>query len=160
MLFRSSGAGVLPQFDEQFLIRGVGLIQNLDDIRSIVLKERNGVPVYMKDVAEVKLGHEVRVGSLVKNGVTESTGAIVMMIRGGNAKEVVTRIKAKVDEINQKKLLPGGLQIKSFYDRSKLVDSALFTVVKVLIEGVILVIAILFLFLGDVRSSLIVVMTL
>ncbi|MEY4148770.1 MAG: Cation efflux system protein CzcA [Pseudomonadota bacterium] len=156
----NSGAGVLPQFDEQFLIRGVGLIQSLDDIRSIVLKERNGVPVYMKDVAEVKLGHEVRVGSLVKNGNTESVGAIVMMIRGGNAKEVVTRIKTKVDEINQKQLLPGGLQIKSFYDRSKLVDSALFTVVKVLIEGVILVIAILFLFLGDVRSSLIVVMTL
>jgi cobalt-zinc-cadmium resistance protein CzcA len=156
----NSGAGVLPQFDEQFLIRGVGLIQSLDDIRSIVLKERNGVPVFMKDVAEVKLGHEVRVGSLVKNGDTESVGAIVMMIRGGNAKEVVTRIKTRVDEINQKQLLPGGLQIKSFYDRSKLVDSALFTVVKVLIEGVILVIAILFLFLGDVRSSLIVVMTL
>jgi cobalt-zinc-cadmium resistance protein CzcA len=87
-------------------------------------------------------------------------GAIVMMIRGGNAKEVVTRIKTKVNEINEKKLLPGGLQIKSFYDRSQLVDSALFTVVKVLIEGVILVIGILFLFLGDVRSSLIVVMTL
>jgi cobalt-zinc-cadmium resistance protein CzcA len=156
----NSGAGVLPQFDEQFLIRGVGLIKNLDDIRSIVLKERNGVPVYMKDVAEVKLGHEVRVGSLIKNGDTESVGAIVMMLRGGNAKEVVTRIKAKVMEINEKKLLPGGLQIKPFYDRSKLVDSALFTVVKVLIEGVILVIGILFLFLGDVRSSLIVVMTL
>lgn len=101
----NSGAGVLPQFDEQFLIRGVGLIQSLDDIRSIVLKERNGVPVYMKDVAEVKLGHEVRVGSLVKNGDTESVGAIVMMIRGGNAKEVVTRIKTKVDEINKKQLL-------------------------------------------------------
>jgi len=156
----NTGAGVLPQFDEQFLIRGVGLIKNLDDIRSIVLKERNGVPVYMKDVAEVKLGHEVRVGSLVKNGDTESVGAIVMMLRGGNAKEVVTRIKTKVKEINEKKLLPGGLQIKPFYDRSELVDSALFTVVKVLIEGVILVIGILFLFLGDVRSSLIVVMTL
>ena len=156
----NSGAGVLPQFDEQFLIRGVGLIKNLNDIRTIVLKERNGVPVYMKDVAEVKLGHEVRVGSLVKNGDTESAGAIVMMIRGGNAKEVVSRVKTKINEINQKKLLPGGLQIKAFYDRSQLVDSALFTVSKVLIEGVILVIAILFLFLGDVRSSLIVVVTL
>jgi cobalt-zinc-cadmium resistance protein CzcA len=156
----NTGAGVLPQFDEQFLIRGVGLIKNLDDIRSIVLKERNGIPVYMKDVAEVRLGHEVRVGSLVKNGDTESVGAIVMMLRGGNAKEVVSRVKTKVNEINEKKLLPGGLQIKSFYDRSVLVDSALLTVVKVLIEGVILVIGILFVFLGDVRSSLIVVMTL
>ena len=68
----NSGAGVLPQYEEQYLIRGVGLIQHLDDIRAIVLKERNGVPVYMRDVAEVKLGHEVRVGSLIKNGDTEA----------------------------------------------------------------------------------------
>jgi cobalt-zinc-cadmium resistance protein CzcA len=83
-----------------------------------------------------------------------------MMMRGGNAKEVVSRIKARVKEINEKKMLPGNLEIKPFYDRSELVDAALLTVIKVLIEGAILVIAILFLFLGDVRSSLIVVMTL
>ena len=156
----NSGAGVLPQYEEQYLIRGVGLIQHLDDIRAIVLKERNGVPVYMRDVAEVKLGHEVRVGSLIKNGDTEAVGGVVMMMRGGNAKEVVSRIKARVKEINEKKMLPGNLEIKPFYDRSELVDAALLTVIKVLIEGVILVIAILFLFLGDVRSSLIVVVTL
>jgi len=156
----NSGGGILPRNAEQYLIRGVGLIQNLDDIRNIVLKEQEGVPVYMRDVAEVQLGHEVRVGALIKNGDTESVGGIVMMMRGGNAKEVVSRIKARVKEINQKGILPGGLQIIPFYDRSELVDAALHTVTKVLIEGVLLVIVILFLFLGDVRSSLIVVATL
>ena len=156
----NSGGGVLPHYAEQYLIRGVGLIQGLADIENIVLKERNGVPVYMRDVAEVKLGSEVRVGALLKNGNTESVGGIVMMIKGGNAKEVVSRIKGRVDEVNTKGILPGGLQITPFYDRSELVDAALYTVVKVLIEGIILVIVILFLFLGDVRSSLIVVGTL
>ncbi len=156
----NSGGGVLPHYAEQYLIRGVGLIQGLADIENIVLKERNGVPVYMRDVAEVKLGSEVRVGALLKNGDTESVGGVVMMIKGGNAKEVVSRIKARVDEVNVKGILPGGLQITPFYDRSELVDAALYTVVKVLIEGIILVIVILFLFLGDVRSSLIVVGTL
>lgn len=156
----NSGGGILPHYAEQYLIRGVGLIQNLDDIRSIVLKEQNGVPVYMRDVAEVQIGHEVRVGALIKNGDTESVGGIVMMMRAGNAKEVVSRIKERVAEVNAKGMLPGGLQITPFYDRSELVDAALHTVVKVLIEGIILVIVILFLFLGDVRSSLIVVGTL
>lgn len=156
----NSGGGVLPRFAEQYLIRGVGLISNLDDIRNIVLKEEGGVPVYMRDVAEVNIGHEVRVGAVVKNGDTESVGGVVMMMRGGNAKEVVSRIKARVKEINEKGMLPGGLQIVPYYDRSELVDAALHTVTKVLIEGILLVVIILFLFLGDVRSSLIVVGTL
>jgi len=156
----NSGGGILPHYSEQYLIRGVGLIQNLNDIGNIVLKEQGGVPVFMRDVAEVKLGNEERVGALLKNGETESVGGIVMMIKGGNAKEVVGRIKAKVKEVNEKGVLPGSLQITPFYDRSELVDAALSTVVKVLIEGVILVVIILFLFLGDVRSSLIVVGTL
>jgi len=156
----NSGGGILPHYAEQYLIRGVGLIQNLDDIRNIILKEKNGVPVYMRDVAEVRLGNEVRVGALVKNGDTESVGGVVMMMRGGNAKEVVSRIKQRVAEINDKGMLPGNLQIVPFYDRSELVDAALHTVSKVLVEGIVLVIVILFLFLGDVRSSLIVVGTL
>lgn len=156
----NSGGGVLPHFAEQYLIRGVGLIESLDDIRSIVLKEQNGVPVYMRDVSEVKVGHEVRVGAVLKNGYTESVGGIVIMMRGGNAKEVVSRIKERVDEINSKGMLPYDLQIVPYYDRSELVDAALFTVSKVLVEGIILVILILFLFLGDVRSSIIVVATL
>ncbi|OAM51542.1 cytochrome-c peroxidase [Methylovorus sp. MM2] len=156
----NSGGGILRHYSEQYLIRGVGLVKSVADIRNIVLKEQDGVPVYMRDVAEVVIGNEVRVGALIKNGDTESVGGIVMMIRGGNAKEVVGRIKTRVKEVNEQGMLPSGLKIVPFYDRSELVDAALNTVVKVLIEGIILVVIILFLFLGDVRSSLIVVGTL
>ncbi|MDD2884947.1 MAG: efflux RND transporter permease subunit [Dechloromonas sp.] len=156
----NAGGGVLPQYAEQYLIRGVGLVRGLDDLRSIVLKERDGVPVYVGDVAEVQIGHEVRQGAVVKNGTTEAVGGIVMMIAGGNAKEVVSRIKSRVDEINRQGMLPDGLKIVPYYDRSELVDAALWTVTKVLMEGVFLVVVVLFLFLGDVRSSLIVVGTL
>jgi heavy metal efflux system protein len=156
----NSGGGVLPHYAEQYLIRGIGLVNNVEDIRSIVLKERDGVPVLVRDVAEVSIGHEVRYGALLKNGVTESVGGVVMMIRAGNAKEIVSRIKDRVQEINDKGMLPDGLQIVPYYDRSELVDAALDTVVKVLIEGVLLVIIVLYLFLGDVRSSLVVVASL
>lgn len=156
----NSGGGILPHYAEQYLIRGVGLIENLDDIRNIVLTESNGTPVYIRDVAQVTMGHEVRYGALVKNGVTESVGGIVMMMRGGNAKEVVSRIKDRVAEINKAGMLPDGLQIVPYYDRSELVDAALWTVAKVLLEGVALVVVILLVFLGDIRSSVIVVATL
>ena len=156
----NAGGGVLPHYAEQYLIRGVGLIRSLDDIGTIVLKEVGGTPVYLRDVAEVRIGTAVRAGSVVKNGVTESVGGVVMMIRAGNAKEIVSRIKQRVEEINAKGMLPDGLQIVPYYDRSELVDAALETVVKVLLEGVLLVVVVLFLFLGDVRSSLIVVATL
>ena len=156
----NSSGGVLPAFAEQFLIRGTGLIASLDDIRNIMLKEVRGTPVYVKDVAEVRFGTEVRQGALIKNGETEAAGGIMMMIRGGNAREVVTRIKAKVEEINSKQMLPGGLQVVPFYDRTDLVNAAMATVAKVLAEGVILVIIILLIFLGDLRSSIIVVATL
>lgn len=156
----NSGGGVLPHYAEQYLIRGIGLIKNLDDIGSIILKEQDGVPVLVRDVAEISIGHEVRYGALVKNGITESVGGIVMMIRAGNAKEVVANIKQRVEQINEQGILPDGLKIKPYYDRSELVDAALTTVVKVLIEGVLMVIIVLYLFLGDVRSSLVVVSSL
>ncbi len=156
----NSGGGVLPHYAEQYLIRGVGLVRDLDDIRSIVLKEKDGVPVYIRDVATVDLGHAVREGALVKNGVTESVGGVVMMLAGGNAKQIVSRIQERVKEINDKEMLPGGLKIVPYYDRSELVDAALWTVTKVLIEGVFLVVVVLLLFLGDLRSSIIVVATL
>lgn len=156
----NSGGGVLPQFAEQYLIRGVGLVHDLNDLKNIVLKEKDGTPVYLRDVAEITIGHDVRQGAIIKNGVTESVGGVVMMIAGGNAKAVVSRIKARVEEINRREMLPGGLKVVPYYDRSELVDAALWTVSKVLLEGVVLVVVVLFLFLGDVRSSLIVVATL
>ena len=156
----NSSGGVLTSHAEQYLIRGTGLIASLDDIRNIMLKEVRGTPVYVKDVAEVAFGTEVRQGALIKNGETEAAGGIMLMIRGGNAREVVTRIKSKVDEINGKQMLPGGLLIVPFYDRTDLVNAAMATVAKVLAEGVLLVVVILVVFLGDLRSSIIVVATL
>lgn len=156
----NAGGGVLPQNAEQYLIRGVGLVKDLDDIRLIVVKEVEGTPVYIRDVAEVAFGHAVRVGAVVKNGTTEAVGGVVMMMAGGNAKAVVSDIKKKVADINDNNMLPGGLKIEAYYDRSELVDAALATVIKVLIEGVIFVVIVLYLFLGDLRSSVIVIATL
>jgi len=156
----NASGGVLPQQSEQYLIRGVGLIRSVEDIGNIVVRELNGVPVFVKNLAEVSIGHEVRQGVIIKGGYTESVSGIVMMVRAGNAKEIVTRVKQRVEEINQKGLLPGGLKIVPYYDRTELVDAALWTIAKVLIEGIVLVVVVLFIFLGDVRSSLIVVATL
>jgi cobalt-zinc-cadmium resistance protein CzcA len=155
----NSGGGILPQHAEQYLIRGVGLIRDLDDIRNIVLKETGGTPVYIRDVAEVRMGEAVRYGAMLKGGYTEAVGGIVMMIASGNAREVVGRIKARVEQINAG-MLPDGLRIVPYYDRSQLVDAALATVSRVLLEGIVLVVIVLFLFLGDLRSSVIVIATL
>jgi len=156
----NTGGGVLPQRAEQYLVRGIGLVRDLEDIRSIVLKEVGGTPVTIRDVATVAFGEEVRSGAMVKDGYTESVGGVVMMIRAGNAKEVVSRVKERVAQINAQGLLPRGLKIVPYYDRSELVDAALWTVTKVLLEGVFFVVVVLILFLGDLRSSLIVVATL
>ena len=156
----NAGGGILPQHAEQYLIRSVGLIRDIADIRNIVLKESGATPVYIRDVAEVQTGTEVRYGAMIKNGYTEAVGGVVLMTSGGNAKEIVGRVKERVAEINAKHMIPGGLRIVPYYDRSQLVDAAIHTVTEVLGEGIVLVIIILFLFLGDVRSSLIVCATL
>jgi cobalt-zinc-cadmium resistance protein CzcA len=156
----NSGGGQLPVFSERYLIRGIGLIEKPEDIGQIILKEVRGTPVYVRNVAEVTIGTEVRRGAIIKNGTTEAVAGIVQMNRGANAREVVNRVKDKVKEINDGKLLPEGMQIVPFYDRTVLVNAAMLNVAKVLIEGIILVIIVLFVFLGDVRSSLIVVATL
>ena len=134
----NAGGGVLPQHAEQYLIRSVGLVRDLDDIRNIVLKETKGTPVYIRDVAEVRIGTEVRYGAMIKNGYTEAVGGVVLMTSGGNAKEIVSRVKERVAEINRKHMIPGGLQIVPYYDRSQLVDAAIHTVTEVLGEGVVL----------------------
>lgn len=156
----NSGGGVLPHYAEQYLIRGIGLARDLDDLRAIVVRARDGIPVYLRDVADVQFGHQVRDGALVKNGTTEAVGGIVMMLAGGNAKEIVSKVKARVAEINERGMLPDGLRIVPYYDRSELVDAALWTVTKVLLEGVVLVVIVLLVFLGDLRSALVVVATL
>ncbi|MDQ3186713.1 MAG: CusA/CzcA family heavy metal efflux RND transporter, partial [Pseudomonadota bacterium] len=156
----NASGNLLELHAEQYLIRGVGLIATLEDIRNIVLKEMDGVPIYVRDVAEVRFGEEVRLGASIKGGYTESVSGIVMMLAGGNAKEIVGRIKEKVAEINERGLLPDGLQIVPFYDRTDLVDAALGTVYSTLMESMVLVVVVLFVFLGNLRTSLVVVSTL
>jgi cobalt-zinc-cadmium resistance protein CzcA len=156
----NAGGNIIEHTSERYLIRGVGLIKDLQDIREIVVKAYQGTPIFIKDVGEVIVGPEVRQGALVKDGKGEGVAGIVMMIRGGSGKEVVAGVKEKVEEINRNKILPGGVVIKPFYDRTDLVEACIRTVTKALEEGGVLVIAVLFLFLGNVRSALIVAVTL
>lgn len=156
----NAGGNILEHSAEQYLIRGIGLIQSIDDIKEIIVKEKEEVPIFVKDVAEVKIGPEVRQGALVIDGNGEGVAGIVMMLKGESGKEVVNRVKKKVKEINEGKILPDGVTIKPFYDRTELVEKCLETVTKALQEGGIFVVIVLFLFLGNVRSALIVAVTL
>lgn len=156
----NAGGNILEKDDEKYVVRGVGLIKTLEDIDHIVVKQVAGTPVYVRDVAEVRIGHAVRHGAAVLNGKHEVITGIVLMLRGGNARDVVQSIKDKISEIHHKRLLPDGLRIVPFYDRIELITAALDTVYKALLEGIVLVVVILFLFLGNVRSALIVTATL
>ncbi|HWC51666.1 MAG TPA: CusA/CzcA family heavy metal efflux RND transporter [Nitrospira sp.] len=156
----NAGGNILEKGSEKYIVRGIGLIKTLQDIENIVVKEAHGTPVYVRDVAEVQIGHAVRHGAAVLNGQREVVAAIVLMLRGGNAREVVQAVKEKIEEIHEQRLLPGGLRIVPFYDRLELILAALHTVYKALLEGIVLVILVLFLFLGNVRSALIVTATL
>src|ERR671911_1343183 len=156
----NAGGNILEKGSEKYIVRGIGLIKTLQDIENIVVKEAHGTPVYVRDVAEVQIGHAVRHGAAVVNGKREVVAGIVLLLRGGNAREVVEAVKEKIDEIHEQKLLPGGLRIVPFYDRLELIVAALHTVYKALLEGIVLVILVLFLFLGNVRSALIVTATL
>ncbi len=156
----NAGGNILEKGSEKYIVRGIGLIKTLHDIENIVVKQARGTPVFVRDVAEVQIGHAVRHGAAVLNGKREVVAGIVLMLRGGNAREVVQAVKDKVEEIHEKKILPGGLHIVPFYDRLELIVAALRTVYKALLEGIVLVILVLFLFLGNVRSALIVTATL
>jgi cobalt-zinc-cadmium resistance protein CzcA len=156
----NAGGNILEKGPEKYIVRGIGLIKTLQDIENIVVKEARGTPVYVRDVAEVQIGHAVRHGAAVLNGQREVVAGIILMLRGGNAREVVQAVKDKIEEIHDQKLLPAGLRIMPFYDRLELIVAALHTVYKALLEGIVLVIVVLFLFLGNVRSALIVTATL
>src|SRR5581483_8058032 len=116
----------------------------------------HGTPVYLRGVAEGKIGPAVRHGAAVLEGEREVVAAIVLMLRGGNARDVVQAVKDKVNEIHEHHLLPDGLRIVPFYDRIELISAALQTVYKALLEGIVLVVVVLLLFLGNIRSALIV----
>ncbi|MDP3092271.1 MAG: CusA/CzcA family heavy metal efflux RND transporter [Nitrospira sp.] len=156
----NAGGNILEKHDEKYIVRGIGLIRSLEDVGRIVIKEAGGTPVFVSDVAQVLIDHAVRHGATVLNGDREVVSGIVLMLRGGNARDVVESIKARIDDIHRLHLLPDGLRIVPFYDRIELITSALNTVYKSLAEGVVLVVVVLVLFLGNLRSALIVVATL
>jgi cobalt-zinc-cadmium resistance protein CzcA len=154
------GGNVVQQGSEQFIIRGIGLIRTESDIRNIVVKTNDGVPVFVRDLADVKIGQAVRQGLALKNGTGEAVGGIIMMLRGENSLEVVRRVEAKVKEINGGTLLPAGIKLKPFYERSEIVGESIQTVVKALVEGSILVLVILYLLLRSLRGALVVILAL
>ncbi|MBA4373946.1 MAG: CusA/CzcA family heavy metal efflux RND transporter, partial [Thermodesulfovibrio sp.] len=154
------GGNILERNTDQFIVRGVGLIKNVSDIENIVLKSQKGTPTYLRDVAQVKIGEAVRMGAAMKNGKDEAVGGIVMMLRGENSRDVVRRVKEKVREINENNVLPEGLKLVSYYDRSDIVNASVATVNKALLEGSLLVLIVLYLMLNSFRGSLVVLIAL
>jgi len=149
-----AGGNYLTYNREQYIIRGVGLIENLQDIEQIIVKNVNGNPVYLKNIAEVKVGKQIRQGAVTRDGKGEVVTGIVMMLRGENGRLVIKSIEQKIEEINQS--LPKGVKIEKFYDQSELIARTTNTLSKNLIEGGLLVIIVLLLLLGDLRGALIV----
>jgi len=150
---QNTGANFIEHGDDQYVIRGLGLVQNVDDIKNIVLDSRGGTAIRVSDVAQVQIGNEIRQGAVTKDGQGEVVTGIVLKRINENTKQVIERVKEKVVEIN--KTLPEGVSIVDYYDQSELVDNSTHTVVKSLIEGELLVLVILLLLLGDFRGSLI-----
>lgn len=150
----NAGGGYITHGAEQRLIRGEGLVGSLDDIRTIVLDSREGTPIRVRDVAEVRFAPMLRQGAVTRDGDREAVIGMVMMIMGGNSRQVVADVKEKIAEIQ--KTLPKGVVIETFYDRTELVEKTIHTVAENIGLGVLLVIIMLFLLLGDVRAGLIV----
>ena len=146
------GAGYIERFGEQYLIRVPGQVRDLAEIGHIVVARRGGQPVRVRDVADVLLGDELRTGAATENGREVVLGTVFMLI-GENSRAVSTRVAAKLDDVNRS--LPAGVVAKPVYDRTALVDRTIATVQKNLIEGALLVVAVLFLLLGNFRAALI-----
>ncbi|MBS0589602.1 MAG: efflux RND transporter permease subunit [Proteobacteria bacterium] len=137
-------------------IRGIGLVRNVDDIGNIVLSQSNGTPVLVKDVARVEIGSLPRLGKAGRDGEDDVVTAIVVMNRTLHTNEVLGRLKSEIDKINRDGTLPPGVRVEPFYDRSTLVGTTTSTVVHNLIFGCLLVFFIQWVFLGDLRSAIIV----
>jgi cobalt-zinc-cadmium resistance protein CzcA len=150
---QNTGANFIEHGDDQYIVRGLGLVKDVADIKNIVLDSRNGTPIRVSDVARVEIGNEIRQGAVTQDGNGEVVTGIVLKRINENTKQVIERIKEKVVEIN--KALPEGVSIVDYYDQSELVDNSVHTVVESLIEGEALVLLILVLLLGDFRSSFI-----
>lgn len=152
---QNTGGSYIEKGATALFIRSEGLVGNFNDIENIVVKNLpNGVPLLIRDVAEVKFGNATRYGALTYNGELQVSGAIVLMLKGANSNEVITNVKQRIEEI--KKSLPEGVTIEPFIDRTKMVNNAISTVTKNLMEGALIVIFVLVLFLGNLRAGLLV----
>jgi len=149
------GAGYIERNGEQLLVRAPGQVESVEDIANIVVANVDGTPIRLRNVAEVELGRELRTGAATENGREVVLGTVFMLI-GENSRTVAKAAAEKLEEINR--TLPAGVKAVTVYDRTQLVDKAIATVKRNLTEGAILVIAILFLFLGNIRAALITAM--
>ncbi|MFO0202862.1 MAG: efflux RND transporter permease subunit, partial [Alphaproteobacteria bacterium] len=151
----NAGGGYIMKGSEQQLIRGEGLISSLDDVRNIVLDSRSdGTPIRISDVAEVRFAPMLRQGAVTRDGNREAVTGMVMMRWGGNSRQVVKDVKAEIESIRA--TLPDGIEIDTFYDRTELVSKTIFTIGENIGVGIVLVMVMLFLLLGDFRAGLIV----
>ena len=146
------GAGYIERRGEQYLVRVPGQVKSIDDIGQVIVGTAQGQPIRVRDVAAVESGRELRTGAATENGREVVLGTVFMLI-GENSRAVSQAVAARVEVINR--TLPEGVTVVTVYDRTKLVDKAIATVKKNLLEGAVLVIAILFLFLGNIRAALI-----
>lgn len=151
---RNDGAGRLLDGEESLLVRAEGAIATVDDVKAIILQAKDGQVVRIADVAEVGLGGLTRYGAVTKNGQGEAVQGLVLGLRGANAQSVVAGVKARLAEIAPS--LPEGITIEAFYDRSNLVERAVGTVAKALLEAIVLVVLLLLAFLGNLRAAIVV----
>ena len=151
---QNAGGGYITQGAEQLVIRGVGQVQDLSQIRNIVVASRGGTPVRVGDIADVVIGATIRQGAVTKDGTGEVVTGIVMMRMGENSRTVVAAVKEKFAQAARS--MPDGVTLTPFYDRADLVNRTIKTVEKNLVEGAVLVIVVLFLLLGNIRAALIV----
>jgi cobalt-zinc-cadmium resistance protein CzcA len=154
----NAGGALLDNSQQSMVIRGVGLIRNAADIGNIVVNEAKGVPIFVRDLGNVKIGAAPPTGIFGLNGKSGGVEGIVLMRRGENPSEVLQSIKTAAEDINTN-LLPKGVKVVPIYDRTDLVHNTLNTVIHTLLEGLLIVVAILFLFLGSVRAALLTAVT-
>ncbi len=150
----STGGSYIEKGPNSYFIRGLGMVENLHDIEAIVVKQSEGVPVLVRNIARVQYGTAIRYGAATRNGEGEVVVGVAMMLKGQNSAEVTNRVKERVEII--KKSLPQGVVIEPFLDRSALVERAINTVSTNLLEGGLIVVFVLVLFLGNLRAGMVV----
>ena len=150
----NTGGSYIEQNSNQYYIRGIGVVKNLEDVANITVKTVDGTPVKVGDVAKVQLGHATRFGAVTRNGEGEVVAGIAIMLKGKNFQEVIKNVKERISQIQ--KSLPEGVVIEPFIDRTNLVDRVEGTIARNLIEGGLIVIFVLVIFLGNWRAGLVV----